>query len=263
MRKVVIFYVVVLLWLFIQPQAAHTSEKTGFAFEAEAYFAYAFWENNYAHEKSKSLGPGLFISPKMQKQLGRVTLAIDATLSAFRFNGPDGLTITGPDDDIDAGFRTRLSRRDLALQAGFDLPKFIHVSANASYHFFKLDGDHKAPGVRYEYLEKGILFGPALGMKRQLKKSTVFLDVSYLIGYFDTDYFNTSRSSRVSKNEINAKQFAGAFGVQFSFTKSCDLCFSYRFEYHARSPKSSIYGFHYNVTDSWLHGLATTLRYSL
>lgn len=266
MRNAVLYFVTISLFFSMMPPTVSSEDKPGLTLGIEIFTAYTYWENEYTKEKFDNLGPGLFITPKLKKQFGQVFFTIDVTLSRFHFMGPAGLTITGPDYDIDSGFRSRMNRRDILFRAGYKFLKLFALSLDLKYNFLKLDGDHKVPGLRYEYLEKGFLFGPALNAKQPIGKSTLFFDVSYLAGHLNTEYLNTYipiPRAGISENQINSRLFIGGLGILIPLGKTLDLSFFYKFGYEVKNAKSSIYEFYYNPTDLWFQGLATGVTYDL
>jgi hypothetical protein len=260
-RKVILSLLGVLLFYSTIPLNVFSEDRVGLKLGIEIFTAYTKWENNYTKVEFDNLGPGLFISPKVKKQFGSLFFTADVTLSYFHFNGPDGLTITGPDIDTDSGFRSRMSRRDLLFEVGYNFFKFISLSMHLKYNFLKLDGDHKLASQKYEYIEQGFLYGPAIMVKLPIKKLIFFTDISYLTGVLNTDY-NPAYYARSRKNQIYSKLFVGRLGLLIPVGKTLDLGFSYKSEYYYKSAKSPAYEFSYNPTDLWIQGFATTVIYS-
>ena len=259
MQKSILLLVSVVCALLIMPSTVLSEGKVGLRFGMEILAAYTYWENDFSKERFDNLGPGLLISPESKKQFGRAFFAIDMTLGRFHYNGPDGLILTSSEDDIDTGFRSRMNKRDLLLRTGYDFLEFLGLSINLRRNFLKLNADHKTPGVRYEYLEKGLLLGPGLNARLPVERSMLFLEMSYLVGHLNTDYQNSITSPRVSRNRMNIQILAGSLGVLVPLGKAYKLGFLYKIEYQAKSAKSSI--FKYNPTDLWFQGLATIIRY--
>lgn len=187
---------------------------------------------------------------------------MEIPISYSRFNGPDGLTITGPDIDIDTNFNSIMLKKDFSLRVGHNLLKYFNLSFIVRYNHLKLDGKHQVVDLNYKYIEKGFLLGPSLKTRLTLQKTALFFDISYLVGNLSTDYHPASYGRvRILKNAIKSKLFIGEFGLLIPISSSLDWTLKYKSELYFKSPGASQDELLYNPTDVWFQGLATSFAY--
>ena len=116
-------------------------------------------------------------------------------INYFPFTGPDELTETGPDFDIDSGFKSKMRRNDLGLQVGYNLLDFISFSLVSKYFYMNIKGDIDPKTISqypFSYTEKGILVGPGINIHLLHNNSGSFFTIStsYLIGRLDYSYLS-------------------------------------------------------------------------
>lgn len=263
MRKGRLLSIGILILLLIFPPYIHSKEGAGLSLTIEVVPSYIFWENRYLNEKLEDLGLHLIGNLKLnyRKQFGKLYFQTKLPLSYTRFNGPDGLTLTTPDHDIDAGFRSTMRREDLALITGYDILKILSLSAIVRCSHLKLSGNHRYSSLMFEYNESGILFGPGATGRIPTRKLIIYFDVSYLLGRVNTKYQPALSFSNTRHNKMDISVFLGEFGVSIPIKKSMKIGFAYRSEYYFRSPVSHNSDYSHRATDTLIQGVVISFRY--
>jgi len=254
-------------WIFalfllsvILPMNLSSSEKANTRIYLETFVARTFWENAYAKDGFDEFGPGLFVNLKLRQAFGNAFFEVFLTWHYSKINGPDGLTITGSDDDCDSYFRTRVERKDISFKLGYNLG-ILGLSVNIKRNLLQLNGTHRIyQKLKYEYYDKGFMFGPGLSFSLPLKRMKILLELERLSGNLDT-FYKAASKARPGRFKISSQLFDWKIGVRLPIAKSMDIDLCYKSENYYKEAKSWFDMFYFNPTDLWNYGLMAT--YSL
>ena len=259
----------ILLFYLSTNNNAGAQEKTRYIFGLNTYIANVSWENLYFRDdKFDNLGTGLFYSPYLGFEKNRLYAHISMTKSFFDFNGPDGLTATGPDDDLDAGLDSEMQRDDIAASIGYQVFSCTNIFFTVKHFRMKINGDtyySESMWSQMDYLEKGMLYGGGLIRRIYIGKSGLYstFSVSYLTGTLVADYtFGTKNAPRkiyYNGEDISTKILSFKVGLGYKITSHFLIDVSYLYEYFSKDnePYSS------NLdSDIRYHGLNINMAYS-
>ena len=226
--------------------------------------SYTFWENSYSKEKFDNLGIGTFISPTFKMKLNNFYFKFDFMLSHFNFIGPDGLTITGPDDDIDTGFDSNMRRNDLGLQIGYSLFNYVNLSIESKYIYMHIKGDNGQKfnwQTPFNYVEKGIILGPGISLNfpKNNSKSYITLSIFYLQGRLDYTY-DGHRLAKYKANKDNFDTQLLSANLGFNIHLKTNLLFSVSLKSDYFFKKKQEHDYKYS-SDLWFIGLNTSILY--
>lgn len=210
-RGLFVFTVTLLLALILLPKFMFATNSVKRVAGVDVSLAQLYWENSYAIDPYDALGPGIFLAPYMQGEIARVRITGQLTGGYARFTGPDGLTITGPAVDIDAGFTTRLLRQDFTFTTSYKLTSFLWGGLQTQYAYLHLHGKHPAHPVTYDYCEQGWLVGPTVHVQKRIPQGTFLINLAHLSGALHTDY----RVSRNRQDLFQAQLTTAQVGFQY------------------------------------------------
>ena len=263
MRKGRLLSIAILILLLIFPPCTYSKDGEGLTLTIEAIPSYIFWESTYPN-RLENLGFHLIGNLRLnyRKQFGKLFIKTELPLSYTQFNGPDGLTRTCPDDDIDVGFQSTMRREDLALMTGYDILKILSLSVIVRYSHLKLSGNHPYSFLMFEYNESGFLFGPGVTGRLPVKKLGIYFNLSYLLGHLNTKYKPASFPNTYH-DKMNVSVFLGEFGISIPIKKTIKIGFAYRTENYIRNFVSDSDYSRYNPTDALLQGFVIRFVYHL
>lgn len=238
----------------LQVKSADTSDcKLGI----NLFAANISWENNYSNDKYDNLGKAYYLIPNFEKKFRYISLKLNTNLCFSQLDGPDGLTITCPDDDIDSGFKTKMYINNIVLGSGYNILRYLILSINMRYTFLKIIGDHEFGSLKYNYSEKGFLFGPSMNVKLPINKSTMYFDFYYYNGELNTDY-KAASFSRTFRNNLTLNLYTAEIGIKIPIYQSISFGLSVKTEYYDRKGES----YFYNPVDSKINGMILTVDYN-
>ncbi len=222
--------------------------------------SYTFWENSYSKEKFDNLGIATFISPTLKMKLNYFHFKLDFTSSHFNFKGPDGLTITGPDDDIDTGFDSNMRKNDLGLEIGYSFFNYVNLSIKSNYIYMHIKGDNDQKfnwQTPFSFVEKGVILGPGISLNfpKNNSKSYIILSMFYLQGRLNNTYDGHRLAKYKEKKNYFDTQLLSA-NLSFNIHLKANLLFhvSLKSDYFYKEKQEQNYKY---SSDIWFIGLNT------
>jgi len=242
------------------------SQEINNAVGVNVFNSFSFWGNQYPEDSFENLGIGTFISPTYKMNLNNFHFQFSVMLSYFNFTGPDDLTRTGPDDDIDGGFDSYMNRNDIGFQIGYKLSDYINLALESKYIYLNIKGDsdykftYQSP---FSYNEKGFLFGPGINLNYPENNSNSFFTLStfYLIGELNYTY-KSHRSEIIEpyKNSIDSQLLSANIGYSFHINSNWLLGISLESDYFFKRKQAYDYKYSSNL---WFVGINTNIFYQL
>ncbi|MBD3330770.1 hypothetical protein GF354_04545 [Candidatus Peregrinibacteria bacterium] len=231
---------------------------------ASVFNSYTFWENSYSKEKFDNLGIATFISPSFKMKLKDFYFKFDFTSSHFNFIGPDGLTITGPDNDIDTGFDSNMRRNALGLETGYNFFNYVNLSIKSNYIYMHIKGDNDQKfnwQTPFSFVEKGTIIGPGISLNfpKDNSKSYIILSMFYLQGRLNYTY-DGHRSAKYKENKDYFDTQLLSANLRFNIHLNANLLFhvSLKSDYFYKEKQEQNYKY---SSDIWFVGLNTGMMY--
>ncbi|NOY59638.1 MAG: hypothetical protein GXO75_12030 [Calditrichaeota bacterium] len=173
-------FTAILLFSLLYQNIAISGEKNHFQIGSNFLGAKCHWENLYSNEIFDDLGWGFYYSPFVNFKIEKFLLHFSFLKGDFDFIGPDALTITWPDDDLDRGFHSNLNRKNINIMAGYDANPYLKILYGVKYFNLFVSGHLNESSFRYS--EKGLMYGLIINNKINLIKEK--LDNIYSFGFF-------------------------------------------------------------------------------
>lgn len=257
-----LFITILFLFIFSFTNELLPQEKMNNTIGLNVFNTFSFWETGNLHYDN--LGFGTFFSPFYKYKSNNVYFQSELVLSSFDFTGPDELTETGPDDDVDLKFDSELQRSDIGFQIGYSIFNSINLSFSTKYFYMFIKGDHKfneGSQRPFNYTEKGFLFGPGIVINLPNNNSKSFFQFSmfYLIDHLNYSYLSHRRDEREPyKNKIDIQLLTADIGYNSPIVKDFQLGISLKTEYSFKTRYA--YSNKYNA-DLWFIGFNAGISY--
>jgi hypothetical protein len=226
--------------------------------------SYTFWENSYSKEKFDNLGIATFISPTLKMKLNNFHFKLDFTSSHFNFKGPDGLTITGPDNDIDTGFDSNMRRNDLGLEISHCFFNYVKLSIKSNYIYMNIKGDNDQKfswQTPFRFVEKGIILGPGISLNfpKDNSKSYIILSMFYRQGRLNYTYDGHGLAKYKENKDYFDTQLLStnlSFNIHLKANLVCHVSLKSDYFYKDKQEQNYKYS-----SDTWFIGLNTGMMY--
>ncbi|MGA9291780.1 MAG: hypothetical protein WBV81_04270 [Ignavibacteriaceae bacterium] len=229
--------------------------------------SFAFWEDPYQKGGYDNLGIGTYLSPTYKMNINKYYFQLDFMLSYFHFIGPDGLTRTGPDDDIDFGFHSHINRNDLGIKVGYNLLDNLTLLIESKYIYLQIKGSVDRTEIiqsPFDYIERGFLLGPGINLNYPKKSSNSYfsLSASYLMGNLNYTYnsFNIQASAYPIRDKITTQLLSTNLGYNIHLNSKFLLGVSLESNYFFKRKFTYDYNYDSNL---WFIGLSTSIFYQL
>lgn len=229
--------------------------------------SFTLWESPYPEKSYDNLGIGTYLSPTYKMNVSKFFFQVDFMLSYFHFIGPDDLTRTFSDDDVDFGFHSYMNRNDLGIKAGYNLINNLTLLIESRYIYLQIEGSVDRPEIiqsPFDYIERGLLLGPGINLCYPEKSSDSYfsLSVSYLTGNINYTYnsFRIQASAYPLRDKITTQLLSIKSGYNIHLSPEFLLGISLESTYFFK--RKFIDNYNYN-SDLWFIGLSTSIFYQL
>jgi hypothetical protein len=233
--------------IFFSSTNLFSQEGRNMAFGINVFNAYTFWQNPYFQEEYDNLGIGTFINPTFKMKSNNLNFTFDFTFSHFNFVGPDVLTRTGPDNDVDTGFESNMRRSDFGLQIDHNLYKIINISIASKYVYMHIQGDNNQKfesQSTYNYIDKGIMIGPGiiLNFPNNTSKLHTTLSVLYLFGTLSNTYDDHGLAkNNAIKRKYDTQLLSAELGLNVHLKTNLMLYVSLKSDLYHKKKQESYY----------------------
>ncbi|MBN2031419.1 hypothetical protein JW824_14390 [bacterium] len=266
MNKIKIISISISLFIILSFSRYTFSQGINHSVGLNVLNSFIFWGNRYPEGSFDNLGIGTFITPICKVDLKNFIFHFNFMFGYLNFTGPNDLTRTGPDDDIDIGFDSNMNRNDLRIQIGYRLSNYINLFIESKYMYLRIKGDSDYKfdwQSSFNYIEKGILLGPGINLNYPEKNSNSFftLSLSYLIGGLNYNY-NSHRlkDEKTYNDNIETQLFSANIGYNFHINKNWLLGISLESNYFFKIKHAYKYTY---SSDLWFIGINTSIFYFL
>ena len=242
------FFITIITTLLLLIKDIFPEQKVRVTPGIDLFAANCHWENPYSREIFDDLGLGIYLIPSIKVSVGKLNFYTSFLTGSFNFKGPDALTITSPDHDIDTGYESNMKREDVNFLIGRKFYQIVELYFGLKYFHMNIEGELKWPEKKVmstlDYLEKGFLYGGIISNKLPLGKSP-FLGVcsfGYFEGLLQGDYsINNLMMPYNAQKDIDAKLVKFNIGLGFQFHTQNEVIISYFSEFYYKEVHSDKY----------------------
>jgi hypothetical protein len=249
----------IILFLALSFQKLLSQHQNNYLIGINIHKTFTFWEN-YSKDYD-DLGLSINYKPEFEVNCDKYLIRIEYLFGKQKFVGPNDLTKTWPDDDIDVGFNSKMNRNEMSLSLGYIINESLRCYLQIQNIGMEINGIlnqyFENQLNHFSYIEKGILIGPLIKYDYPTYKSRSFLSTSfsYLIGNLDYDY-KTHRIKVREKNIIETQSLSFEIGYNYNIYQNLFLgiyldsnyLFKYKYFYdHKFSSNIWFYGINGNI----------------
>ncbi len=189
-NKYVLFSTLIFVFFLSRNNLSQTIDNS---IGLNVFNSFTLWENPYPEGGYDNLGIGTYLSPTYKMNINKYFIQLDFMLSYFHFIGPDSLTRTFSDNDVDFGFHSHMNRNDIGIKVGYNLLDNLTLLIESKYIYLQIKGSVDRTEIiqsPFDYIERGFLLGPGINLNYPEKSSNSYfsLSASYLMGNLNYTY---------------------------------------------------------------------------
>jgi len=244
-------------------QKLFSQHQNNYSIGINIYKTFTLWEN-YSKDYD-DLGSSINYKPEFEVNYDKYFIQLEYLFGIQKFIGPNDLTKTGPDHDIDFGFKSKMNRNEIGVSFGYEIYKnlrcYFQIKDIGSEINGKLDQNYEYQLNHFRYKENGILFGPEIKFDYPTYNTKSFLSArfSYLIGNINYDYKTHTPKERI-KNRIETQSLSFEIGYNYNVYSTLFLGIYLDSNYMFKFKKLFDYKISSNI---WFYGINGNLKYVL